>query len=149
MRHAELLADLAQIARRAGLVLHDRRAADHLQIRDLGEVGQDLVLHAIGEEGVRFFFAQIFERKDRDAFLRNRSDRRRCGGIGRLLRRTMTQKEKTTCDERGNQQQRKDDFMPWHAPCSCFGFVRAGLAFSDFGFGGRRRRPFPWQHDAK
>ena len=39
MRHAELLPDLAQIARRAAFVLHHRRAADHFQIRDLREVG--------------------------------------------------------------------------------------------------------------
>src|SRR5439155_15679287 len=106
-------------SRRAGLVLHDRGAADHLQVGDSRKVSQNLVLHALGEEGVRFFFAQIFERKDCEAFLRNRSDRRRCGGIGRLLRRTMTQKEKTTYDERDNQQQRKDYFMPWHAPYCC------------------------------
>ena len=34
-------------------------------------MGQDLVLHAIGEEGVRFFFAQVFKRKHRDAFRRD------------------------------------------------------------------------------
>src|SRR5437868_1479141 len=34
-------------------------------------MGQDLILHAIGEEGVSFFFAQIFERKDRDRFCGN------------------------------------------------------------------------------
>ena len=70
MCHTELLTDFAQIARRAAFVLHDARAADHFEIRDLCEVGQDLVLDAFGEEGVRFFFAQIFERKDRDAFVR-------------------------------------------------------------------------------
>ena len=75
MRHAELLADLAQIARRAALVLHHGGAADHFQVGDLRQVGQDLVLHAIGEEGVRFFFAQIFERKHRDAFFRDSSER--------------------------------------------------------------------------
>ena len=66
MCHAELLADLAQIARRAALVLHDARAADHFQVGNPGQMGHDLVLDALGEEGVRFFFAQIFERKDRD-----------------------------------------------------------------------------------
>jgi hypothetical protein len=34
MRHAKFLADLAQIARDSALVLHCRRAADHLQIGD-------------------------------------------------------------------------------------------------------------------
>ena len=72
MRHAELLADLAQIARSAGLVLHHAGAADHFQVRDPGQVGEDFVLHAVGEKGVRFFFAQIFERKHGDAFFGTR-----------------------------------------------------------------------------
>ncbi len=71
MRDAELLADLAQIARRAAFVLHDARAADHLQVGDSRKGGQDLVLDAIGEEFVLFFLAQIFEREHRDAFFRN------------------------------------------------------------------------------
>ena len=82
MRHAELLADLAQIARGAGLVLHDARAADHFQIRDLREVGQDLVLHAVGEEDVLFVAAQIFKRKHRDAFLGHSARRERADGGG-------------------------------------------------------------------
>ena len=71
MRHAELLPDFAQIARRPAFVLHDARAADHFKLRDLREVGQDLILHAIGEEGVRFFFAQVFERQHRDGLFSN------------------------------------------------------------------------------
>ena len=47
------------------------RAADHFQIRDLCQVREDLILHAIGEVCVCFFFAQIFKRKDRDAFVGN------------------------------------------------------------------------------
>ena len=68
-RDAELLTDLTQIARGAGLVLHDAGAADHFEIRDLREVGQNLVLHPIGEEGVLFVLAQIFKRQHGDAFL--------------------------------------------------------------------------------
>ena len=50
MCHAELLTDLAQIARaRRFCMLHHARAADHFQVSDLRKVGQDLVLHAIGE----------------------------------------------------------------------------------------------------
>ena len=70
MRDAELLADLAQIARRAGLVLHHARAADHFQIGDLREVGQNLVLHPIGEKDVLFVAAQVFEGKHSDDFSR-------------------------------------------------------------------------------
>ena len=50
----ELLADLAHVAFGPGLVLPHAGVADHLQIRDLGEIGQDLVLNAIGEVGVLF-----------------------------------------------------------------------------------------------
>ena len=39
MGDAELLADLAQVAFASGLVLHDRSATDHFQVRDLREVG--------------------------------------------------------------------------------------------------------------
>ena len=46
MRHAELLPDLAQIARRVALVIHHRGAADHFQVGYLARVGQDLILHA-------------------------------------------------------------------------------------------------------
>ena len=38
MGHAKLLADLAQVARDAALVLHDAGATDHLQVRDLRQV---------------------------------------------------------------------------------------------------------------
>ena len=69
MRHAELLTDLAQIARRAALVLHHRGAADHLQVRDLRQVGQDFVLHAIGEEGVLRVAAQVFKWQHCDRLL--------------------------------------------------------------------------------
>ena len=79
MRNPELLADLAQIARRVALVLHDARAADHFQISDLREVGQDLVLHALGEEAVRFFFAQIFKRQVPRCFFRTMPDTDRIG----------------------------------------------------------------------
>ena len=68
MCYAELLADLAQIARRAAFVLPDSRAADDFQVGDSRKGGQNLVLHALGEEGVGFFFAQVFERKHRDRF---------------------------------------------------------------------------------
>ena len=52
VRYTELLTDVAQVPRRAGLVLHHTGAADYFQVRDLGEVGQNLVLHAIGKESV-------------------------------------------------------------------------------------------------
>ena len=53
---AELLADLLPVARgEVALVLLDAGVADDFQVRDFCEIGQDLVLHAIGEKGVLLF----------------------------------------------------------------------------------------------
>ena len=52
MCHPELLRYLAQIARGFVSKLHHARAADHFQIRHLRQVGENLVLHAVREEGV-------------------------------------------------------------------------------------------------
>ena len=69
MGHSKLLPNLAQIARDAALVLHHRTAADHFQIGDLCQIGENFVLHSVGEEFVLFFLAQILKRQDRDAFV--------------------------------------------------------------------------------
>ena len=42
-----------------------------LKIRNLGQVRQNIVLHAIGEVGVLLIVAEIFKRKHGDAFLRD------------------------------------------------------------------------------
>ena len=52
MRDAQREADLAHVARVAGAVRHDRRAADDLQVGDLGQIGEDFVLDALGEISV-------------------------------------------------------------------------------------------------
>ena len=70
--NAERLTDLAQVTRGRGLVLVYAGAADHFQVGDLGQIGEDFVLNAVGKIGVRFVFAQIFKRQHRNAFLRNR-----------------------------------------------------------------------------
>ena len=73
VRNAELLArSHASSVSRRQLVLHHARAADHLQVRDLGQSRQNIVLHAVGKKRVLFAFAEIFEGKNSDAFLRNR-----------------------------------------------------------------------------
>ena len=69
--YAKLFSDLAQIARDSSPILHHRCATDYFQGRDLCEVSQDFILHAVGEERVLFLVAQVFKRKDGDAFLRN------------------------------------------------------------------------------
>ncbi len=69
MCYAELLADFAQIARRAALVLHDARAADHFEISNLCQVRQDFVLHTVGEVSIGFVFTSVFKREHRNAFV--------------------------------------------------------------------------------
>jgi hypothetical protein len=66
MRHAQLLSNLSQIALRSCLVLHHRSPADHAQVGNLGQMAQNLILHAIREERVFRIAAQILERKNRD-----------------------------------------------------------------------------------
>ena len=64
---AELLRDLAQIARRAFVFLR-RCPRDDFEITDLGKPRQNLVLDTIGEVGIAFFLAQTFKRQHRDRF---------------------------------------------------------------------------------
>ena len=59
---AELPADLAQVARGAAAILHHARAADHFQVGDPGQVGQDFVLHAVGEDRRSLFLRSGFQR---------------------------------------------------------------------------------------
>ena len=56
MRYAKFQADFPQVARCAACILHDRRAADDLQIRDLCQVGQDFVVYAVRKKRIGFLF---------------------------------------------------------------------------------------------
>ncbi len=69
MGHAQGLADLTQIALRVREVSHHAGPGNHSQVGHFREGGQDVVLHAIGEEGVLFCVAHVFERQNGDAFL--------------------------------------------------------------------------------
>ncbi len=71
MRDAELLPDLSKIAIARRFVAHHARAADHFEVGHFREIGQDFVLHAVGEVGILLVIAQIFERQHRDAFFRH------------------------------------------------------------------------------
>ncbi len=71
--HAKLLSDFAQVALRAGLILHHAGAADHFQLSDFCEIRQNFILHAVGEESVLFFVAHVFKRQNRNALFRNGS----------------------------------------------------------------------------
>ena len=97
----ELPADLAHVAFGAGLVLLHTGVANHLQIRDLREVGQDLVLNAIGKVGVVLVFAQAGERQDGDGFLIARP---RCSVSSRVAT-----EEEQPCRDRGANN---DDVNP-------------------------------------
>jgi hypothetical protein len=66
--HAEFAGHCLQVFRFA-LILHCRRTRDDLQVADAGEFGQDLALNAVGEIGIVWVTAQIFERQDRDALV--------------------------------------------------------------------------------
>src|SRR5882724_12295603 len=78
MRDAKLLPNLAQIARDSALVLHHARAADHLQVRDPGEVSKNFVLHAIGKAGALLVGGEVFEWENCYAFLWNHRDKGGC-----------------------------------------------------------------------
>jgi len=71
MRNAKLISDLAQITFGSGLLLHNRSAADDLQVRDPGQVGQNFILHAVSKKCVLRVAASVFKRQHGDAFLRD------------------------------------------------------------------------------
>ena len=66
-RYIQRLADFANIVRLSAIG-QDRGPRDHLQIADLGEVGQDVILNPIGEIGIRGVGAEIREGQNRDRF---------------------------------------------------------------------------------
>jgi hypothetical protein len=59
--NAQRLTNLSQVTRGRGLVLVYAGAADHFQVGDLGQIGEDFILNAVGEIGVGFVFAQVFK----------------------------------------------------------------------------------------
>ena len=63
VRYAELVCDFPQVSLHACLVLHDGRAADHFQIGDLRQIGENFVLDGIGEKGVVRICAQTLKRQ--------------------------------------------------------------------------------------
>jgi hypothetical protein len=67
MSNSESIRNLAKIAFHPWLVLHHRVAADHFQIRDLGQVIPDFILNAHGEERLLWIGAQTFEGQNGNA----------------------------------------------------------------------------------
>src|SRR4029079_3012001 len=66
-RYPQRLANLFEVARTDVAILHHARATDHSQGFDFRKVGQKVVLNSVGEKGVLFFLAVIFEGQNRDA----------------------------------------------------------------------------------
>src|SRR5204862_4810121 len=66
-------AHLAQVPRNPAprLVLSDARVTDDFQLSHFGEVGQHLILDAIGEKCIGTFRALILERENGDALPRD------------------------------------------------------------------------------
>ncbi len=94
MGDPEFLADLARVARFAGLVETGRGAADHFQVGDSGQIGENFFLHAGGEVGVVRVLTQVFERQDGDAFFGRRKIRFLVSLPGESERQGQAQPEK-------------------------------------------------------
>ena len=62
MRHSQSVCDFSHVSLAA--VLHHACATDDFQLAELGQLREDVVLHAIDERGVGFVVAQVFKRKD-------------------------------------------------------------------------------------
>src|SRR5205085_8604106 len=109
MYHAELSSNFAEIAPRLALVLHHAGTADDLEVGDLGQIRQDFVLHSVGEKGVVWIAAQIVERQDSDAFLRNSRRGRQwsCRRKGRRCSSTARDRGRTPRKEDGADNQRR------------------------------------------
>ena len=65
VRDTQRVANLPHILFAA--ILHDAGAADHFQVRDFRQLGQNVVLNAVGKKRVLFLVAQIFKWQHRDA----------------------------------------------------------------------------------
>src|SRR6267143_2413415 len=78
MRNAEFLGDLAQVATYGILVLHHACTTNYFQVGDLGEIGENFILHAVCEVSVLFLIAKILKGKNGDTFCGNRNCHTAC-----------------------------------------------------------------------
>ena len=93
MSNAELSPNFAHISWLAALILANSGVADNSQIGNLGQIRQDLILHAVGEIGVLFIVTQIFKWQNRNRFYRSIDCSvlrmyRRCSGQRKIIRST-------------------------------------------------------------
>ena len=63
---AELVTDLAQVTLDAALVLTRAGVTNDFQVRDLGKIGKNLILHSVGEVGVLFVVAYCYAARAND-----------------------------------------------------------------------------------
>src|ERR1043166_6122612 len=125
MGHAELLADLAEIAQSITLVMHDRGAANHLEIRNPRQMTQDFVLDAVSEVGVLLVVAQVLKGQDRYAFLQHRQGGFALFITGRWRAANELNRQKSGSDYRNDYSER-DNLAPL--------MMRDRLAGIDFRF---------------
>src|SRR5436190_22403972 len=64
MRYSQIISNLTEISFAA--IFHYARAADDFEIADLRQLGQNVVLHTIGERRLLFLVVQIFKRQNGD-----------------------------------------------------------------------------------
>ena len=70
MGDAKRFRDFSQVTVNAVFILHHRSPADHFEVGNFGQIGENLVLHAISEVSVLFIITQIFEGQHGDALFR-------------------------------------------------------------------------------
>ena len=69
--HAQRFANFLDVARSDVAILHHAGTADHGERLDFRQVGQEIVLDAIGEKRVFLVVAEIFKGQNSDAFSPN------------------------------------------------------------------------------
>src|SRR5439155_18136014 len=67
--YAQRLANFARVTYGIAPIRHDRHTRDDLQVADLGEICQDIILHAVGEVRVLLFIAEALKGQDGNRFL--------------------------------------------------------------------------------
>src|SRR5215467_2271870 len=65
MRYSQIISDLTKIS--FATVLHHAGPADDFQVANLCQLGQNVVLYAIGKGSVLFLLTQIFKRQNGDS----------------------------------------------------------------------------------
>src|SRR4051794_16814353 len=92
MRHTQSITNLANVTLAA--IRHHTRATDHLQVRDLRQLGQNVVLNGVGKGSTLFPVTQVLEWEHCD------SRRRRT--LGGVLPKHSSEQRKKRGEEHGS-----------------------------------------------